>query len=437
MATREMPSRPGPQGVPAAAAAPNYSRPLAVVTTLFFMWGFLTCLNDILVPHLKAIFDLSYARVMLVQFAFFSAYFLFSVPWSKVVNTVGYQRTMVIGLFTMAFGAFLFLPAASAASYPLFLTALLVLAAGITGLQVSANPYVDLLGTPETASSRLDLTQAFNSLGTTLAPKVGGLLILAAAPLAMEQLRKLSPAALHAYRVQEAASVKMPYAVIGVLLVLLAIMIGSFNLPKVEAGEYRLRDKVSDSIWKHPNLLLGAIGIFTYVGAEVSIGSFLVNYFGLPDIASLSAKTAAGYVSFYWGGSMVGRFLGAGLLRRFKPGRLLAVFAICAATLVAASMVLGGHTAMWTILAVGLFNSIMFPTIFSLGVAELGPLTGSGSGLLNMAIVGGAILPVIQGGIADRVGLHHAFVLPVMCYLYILFYGLSGSKPNSERYVTA
>jgi FHS family L-fucose permease-like MFS transporter len=436
MATREMSSRPGPQGVPAAAAAPNYSRPLAVVTTLFFMWGFLTCLNDILVPHLKAIFDLSYARVMLVQFAFFSAYFLFSVPWSKVVNTVGYQRTMVIGLFTMAFGSFLFLPAASAASYPLFLTALLVLAAGITGLQVSANPYVDLLGTPETASSRLDLTQAFNSLGTTLAPKVGGLLILAAAPLAMEQLRKLSPAALHAYRVQEAASVKMPYAVIGVLLVLLAIMIGSFNLPKVEAGEYRLRDKVSDSIWKHPNLLLGAIGIFTYVGAEVSIGSFLVNYFGLPDIASLSAKTAAGYVSFYWGGSMVGRFLGAGLLRRFKPGRLLAVFAICAATLVAASMVLGGHTAMWTILAVGFFNSIMFPTIFSLGVAELGPLTGSGSGLLNIAIVGGAILPVIQGVIADRLGLHHAFVLPVMCYLYILFYGLSGSKPNSERYVT-
>ena len=436
MATREMPSRPGPQSIPAAAAATNYSRPLAVVTTLFFMWGFLTCLNDILVPHLKAIFDLSYARVMLVQFAFFSAYFLFSVPWSKVVNTVGYQRTMVIGLFTMAFGAFLFLPAASAASYPLFLTALLVLATGITGLQVSANPYVDLLGKPETASSRLDLTQAFNSLGTTLAPKVGGLLILAAAPLAMEQLRKLSPAALHAYRVREAASVKMPYAVIGVLLVLLAIMIGSFNLPKVEAGEYRLRDKVSDSIWKHPNLLLGAIGIFTYVGAEVSIGSFLVNYFGLPDIASLSAKTAAGYVSFYWGGSMVGRFLGAGLLRRFKPGRLLAVFAICAATLVAASMVLGGHTAMWTILAVGFFNSIMFPTIFSLGVAELGPLTGSGSGLLNMAIVGGAILPVIQGVIADRVGLHHAFVLPVMCYLYILFYGLSGSKPNSERYVT-
>jgi len=437
MATRGMAGGPGPQSVPAAASVPNYSRPLAVVTTLFFMWGFLTCLNDILVPHLKAIFDLSYARVMLVQFAFFSAYFLFSVPWSKVVNTVGYQRTMVIGLFTMALGSFLFLPAASAASYPLFLTALLVLATGITGLQVSANPYVDLLGRAETASSRLDLTQAFNALGTTLAPKVGGLLILAAAPLAMEQLRQLSPAALHVYRVQQAASVKTPYAVIGVVLALLAIVIGIFNLPKVEAGDYRSRDRVSDSIWKHPNLILGAIGIFTYVGAEVSIGSFLVNYFGLPDIASLSAKTAAGYVSFYWGGAMVGRFLGAGLLRRFKPGNLLAVFAICAATLVAASMVLGGHAAMWTMLAVGFFNSIMFPTIFSLGVAELGPLTGNGSGLINMAIVGGAILPVIQGVIADRVGLHHAFVLPVMCYLYILFYGLSGSKPNSERYATA
>src|SRR5271167_3941006 len=194
MATRGMAGGPGPHSVPAAAGVPNYSRPLAVVTTLFFMWGFLTCLNDILVPHLKSIFDLSYARVMLVQFAFFSAYFLFSIPWSKVVNTIGYQRTMVVGLLTMAFGAFLFLPAASAASYPLFLTALLILAAGITGLQVAANPYVDLLGRAETASSRLDLTQAFNALGTTLAPKVGGLLILAAAPLAMEQLRQLSPA---------------------------------------------------------------------------------------------------------------------------------------------------------------------------------------------------------------------------------------------------
>jgi FHS family L-fucose permease-like MFS transporter len=435
MAIQEIVTNFGPgQGVRAVSATPDYSRPLAVVTTLFFMWGFLTCLNDILVPHLKSIFDLSYAQVMLVQFAFFSAYFLFSVPWSKIVNTVGYQRTMVVGLLTMAVGAFLFVPAASAASYPLFLTALLVLATGITGLQVAANPYVDLLGKPETASSRLDLTQAFNSLGTTIAPKLGGLLILSAAPLAIEQLRRLAPQALHAYRVQQAASVKMPYIVISVALVLLAVLIGMFKLPKIETTASRAGENVNDSIWKHPNLLFGAIGIFTYVGAEVSIGSFLVNYFGLPEIAGLSAKTAAGFVSFYWGGAMVGRFLGAPLLRRVKAEHLLALCAVCAATLVVSSMLLGGHTAMWAILAVGFFNSIMFPTIFSLGVAELGPLTGSASGVLNMAIVGGAILPVVQGVIADHMGLHHAFLLPVICYLYILFYGLSGSKPNSQRY---
>jgi len=433
MASQEIATTPSPaQSIAVASATQDYTRPSAIVTTLFFMWGFLTCLNDILVPHLKSIFDLSYARVMLVQFAFFSAYFLFSVPWSKVVNRIGYQRTMVVGLLTMALGAFLFLPAASAASYPLFLTALVVLATGITGLQVSANPYVVVLGKPETASSRLDLTQAFNSLGTTIAPKLGGLLILATAPMAMEELHQLSPHALHAYRVQEAASVKMPYTVICVALVLLAVVIGTFKLPKIEHAEHR--SGVDDSIWKHPNLILGAVGIFAYVGAEVSIGSFLVNFFGLPEIAGFSAKTAAGFVSFYWAGAMIGRFLGAGLLRRIRPGNLLGLCAICAATLVSASMILGGHTAMWSILSVGLFNSIMFPTIFSLGVAELGPLTGSGSGLLTMAIVGGAILPVVQGIIADHVGIHHAFLLPVLCYLYILFYGLSGSKPNSARY---
>ena len=438
MATRGIGAHPGPaQLIQSPATEQNYSRSLAIVTTLFFMWGFLTCLNDILVPHLKSIFELSYASAMLIQFAFFSAYFLFSVPWSKIVNTIGYKTTMVVGLLTMAVGAFLFVPAASAVSYPLFLTAFLVLAAGITGLQVSANPYVDLLGRPETASSRLDLTQAFNSLGTTIAPKIGGLLILSAAPLAIEQLRQLTPQALHAYRLQQAASVKLPYVVIGVALLLLAVLIGVSKLPKIETATIRSGEKVKDSIWRHPNLFFGAIGIFTYVGAEVSIGSFLVNYFGLPEIAGFSAKTAAGFVSFYWGGAMIGRFLGAPLLQRFKPGYLLAICAIAAGALVTTSMVLSGHIAMWTILAVGFFNSIMFPTIFSLGEAELGPLSGNGSGLLNMAIVGGAILPVIQGVIADHVGLHHAFVLPIICYLYILFYALSGSKPNSQRYTTA
>src|SRR5262249_59663038 len=236
---------------PVQSHARDYSRPLAIVTTLFFMWGFLTCLNDILVPHLKAIFDLSYAKVMLVQFAFFSAYFLFSIPWSRVVNVIGYQRSMVTGLLTMAVGAFLFLPAATLVSFPLFLTALMVLATGITGLQVAANPYVVVLGKPETASSRLDLTQAFNSLGTTIAPKVGGLLILGTAG---------------------AASVKLPYAVIGVALVLLAVMIGASKLPEIEGVEQRSGEAASGSIWNHPNLVFGALGIFAYVGAEVSIG---------------------------------------------------------------------------------------------------------------------------------------------------------------------
>jgi len=417
-----------------STATPGYTRPLAIVTTLFFMWGFLTCLNDILVPHLKSIFDLSYAHVMLIQFSFFSAYFLFSIPWAKVVNTIGYQRTMVVGLLCMAVGAFLFLPAASSASFPLFLGALIVLAAGIAGLQVAANPYVVVLGKPETASSRLDLTQAFNSLGTAIAPKLGGLLILTAVPLTIEEMKALSPPALHLYRVQQAASVKMPYIVIGIALLLLAALISTSKLPTIATAAKERGEKVNDSVWKHPNLIFGALGIFAYVGAEVSIGSFLVNYFGQTDIAALSAKTAAGYVSFYWGGAMVGRFLGAGLLRRIKTGYLLAIFAVCTSLLVTLSMLTHGHFAMWSILAVGFFNSIMFPSIFSLGVAELGPLTGNGSGILNMAIVGGAILPLIQGVIADRIGIHHAFFVPVICYLYILFYALSGSKPNSERY---
>jgi len=437
MTTKEMIT--GRQDLTQSLAAPsgtqNYARPLAIVTTLFFMWGFITSLNDILVPHLKGIFDLSYTQVMLVQFAFFSAYFLFSLPWSKVVDRLGYQKTMVVGLMMMALGAFLFVPAASAVSYPMFLMALLVLAAGITGLQVSANPYVDLLGKPESASSRLDLTQAFNSLGTAIAPKVGGLLILSAAPLAIAQLKQLTPQALHAYQIQQASSVKLPYIVITVALILLALLIGTARLPKIEEQDSsQTIEKSKDSIWKHRNLVLGVIAIFAYVGAEVSIGSFLVNYFGLPEIAGFAPKTAAGYVSFYWAGAMVGRFVGAPLLQHFKPGRLLAICAVLAAALVGMSMLTNGHTAMWSILAVGAFNSIMFPTIFSLGVGELGPLTGSGSGILNMAIVGGAILPVVQGAIADTVGLHHAFVLPVLCYVYIVYYGLLGSEANSRRY---
>jgi len=411
----------------------SYTVPLAVVTTLFFMWGFLTCLNDILVPHLKPIFDLNYKEIMLIQFAFFGAYFLFSIPSAKVIDWIGYQRSMVVGLLTMGVGAFLFVPAASVPSYPLFLMALIVLAAGITCLQVAANPYVTVLGKPQTASSRLNLTQAFNSLGTFLAPFFGGLLILTAAPLTITEIRALVPDALQAYRLHEAATVKLPYIGLGIALVLLAVAIGSFKLPKIPHAQHAVGEKVDDSIWRHPNLIFGALAIFVYVGAEVSIGSFLVNYFSPPDIGGLTEKAAASFVAFYWGGAMVGRFIGSGLLQKMKTGHLLGICAVCAAALVGISMMSTGHFAMWSIILVGFFNSIMFPSIFTLGVAELGPLTGDGSGVMIMAIVGGAIIPLAQGAIADRIGIHHAFFLPVICYLYILFFALSGSKPNSER----
>jgi len=404
----------------------NYTGPLIMVTTLFFMWGFLTCLNDILIPHLKAIFDLNYAQVMLVQLAFFGAYAVFSIPAGFITERVGYKPMMVAGLLTMAVGALLFVPAAMVPSFPLFLAALIILAGGITVLQVAANPYVALLGPARTASSRLTLTQAFNSLGTAIAPWFGGILILATAPRAAEEIAKMLPAELQTYRIEQASSVKLPYIGIAVALVVLAVVIARFKLPHIpeaEGGHAVVKD---DSIWKHPNLVMGAIGIFTYVGAEVAIGSFLVNYLHEPNIGNLSLETAAKVLSVYWLGAMVGRFIGSYVLRHLPPRRVLAANAFIAAALICISMATNGYTAMVSILAIGFFNSIMFPTIFTLGIEGLGPLTGEGSGMLNTAIVGGAIIPLVQGYIADRMGIHHAFFLPAICYLYIVFFAIKG-----------
>jgi FHS family L-fucose permease-like MFS transporter len=417
---------PAPSYSPAPAST-NVAA-MAMVTTLFFFWGFVTVLNDILVPHLKSIFDLNYAKVMLIQFAFFSAYFIFSIPSARLVDAIGYKKTMVTGLFTMGVGALLFIPAATAASYPLFLGALMILAAGITALQVAANPYVAVLGPPETASSRLNLTQAFNSLGTTIGPYIGGLLILNTAIKGQDE-SQLTAAARQAYRVQEASSVKLPYLVIGVALIIFGIVIAMFKLPDIP-GAARHGSGVKASLWKYRQLVFGAIGIFVYVGAEVSIGSFLINYFGQPEIGSLPEFAAAKYVTYYWGGAMVGRFIGSAILQKVKTGTVLAIAAITACALVCISMLTTGHVAMWSIIAVGLCNSIMFPSIFTLGIAELGPLTGDGSGMLVMAIVGGAILPVLEGALADRIGIHHAFIIPAVCYLYILYYALWGSRPT-------
>jgi MFS transporter, FHS family, L-fucose permease len=402
-------------------------RAMAMVSTLFFAWGFLTCLNDILIPHLKNIFDLNYTEVMLVQFAFFSSYFLFSMPSGKIVEWIGYKRSMVTGLLTMATGALMFVPAASIPSFPLFLTALIVLAAGMTILQTSANPYVAILG-PRTASSRLNLTQAFNSLGTTIAPRFGSWLILGAAlaPAGIEVVRAMNVDQLHVYRVQQAASVKAPYIGLAMALMALAATVAWFKLPVIEYAE--AHGHATGSIWQHRRLVLGAVGIFVYVGAEVAIGSLMTNYFNQKEIGGVSLKDAAGYLQYYWGGAMVGRFAGSALLQRVRTQKLLAFNAIIAALLVTISMLSFGHLAMWTLILVGLFNSIMFPSIFTLAIAGLGPLTGKASGLLVAAIVGGAVIPELQGFLADHIGIHHAFVLPVLCYLYIVFYALKGAS---------
>jgi MFS transporter, FHS family, L-fucose permease len=410
---------------------PSNYRAMAMVTTLFFMWGFLTALNDILVPHLKAIFELNYTRVMLINSAFFGSYFVFAVPSGKLIEMIGYKRTMVVGLLVMAVGAVLFVPAANAPSFELFLAALIVLAAGVTALQVAANPYVTVLGPARTASSRLNLTQAFNSLGTTIAPYVGGLLILAAQPMSSTQMQKLSASALLAYRQQEASSVKIPYIGIALCLTALALAIAMFNLPKIEATrEFRPMgetDAAARDLWKQRQLVLGTFGIFLYVGAEVSIGSFLINYFTQPEIGNMTVKAAASLVSLYWFSAMVGRFIGAAVLQKLSTRTVLGTVAVVACLLVLTSMISTGWLAMGTIISVGLFNSVMFPSIFSLGIEGLGPLTGKGSGLLVMAIVGGAIIPVAEGALADRIGIHHAFILPALCYVYIAFYGYKGS----------
>jgi MFS transporter, FHS family, L-fucose permease len=402
---------------------------LTIVTALFFMWGFITVLNDILVPHLKGIFDLSYAEVMLIQFSFFSAYFVFSMPAGKLVEWLGYKKTMVIGLCTMAAGAFLFIAAASAISFPLFLAALIILAAGITALQVSANPYVAVLGPEETASSRLNLAQAFNSLGTTIGPYLGSLMILSAAPKAIEEVRSMSAPDLYAYRLQQAASVKLPYLGIGITLLGLALFLLLTHLPKIASVESAVPPELAGrSIWSFRILVLAAIGIFVYVGAEVSIGSLLVSYLTQPNIGAMTVKIAAGYVSLYWGGAMIGRFVGSALLQKIRTETLLAVCASLACLLVITSLLRSGHLAMWSLLAVGLFNSIMFPSIFTLGLHGLGPLTGEGSGLLVAAIVGGAIVPEIQALFADRIGIHHAFFVPAICYVYILFFAITCAR---------
>lgn len=416
----------GPSVSGPATPGASYRSAFVVVTTLFFMWGLITSLNDVLIPHLKNVFTLTYVQAALVQFAFFSAYFIMAIPSERAVTRLGYQKTMVAGLLLAMVGALGFFPAAATASYPLFLGALFVLATGIVFLQTSANPYVTALGPPEGASSRLNLTQAFNSLGTTLGPVLGGALFFTGAAKTAAEMEAMDAGALAAYRASEAQSVQWPYVGLAALLGLIALLIWRSRLPRLAHVEDGAAGTTYAQALGVRHLFYGIVAIFLYVGAEVSIGSFLVNFFGLPEIAGLGEAEATRYVSMYWGAAMVGRFAGAGLMQRLRPGRVLMVAAVVAALLCAVGALASGRVAMFGVIAIGLFNSVMFPTIFALAVDRLGPLTGKGSGLLVMAIVGGAILPLAMGALIDGPGMQPAFLLPLACYLYIAWYGAKG-----------
>jgi MFS transporter, FHS family, L-fucose permease len=403
------------------AEGKSYTGALVVLTSLFFIWGLITSLNDILIPHLRAAFELTYLQVMLIQFCFFGAYFVMSLPSGVLVERVGYKAGIVLGLLMASAGCVLFYPAAGARSYPFFLGALFVLASGITLLQVAANPYVAILGPQKTASSRLNLTQAFNSLGTTIGPALGTSLILAAPAVTGDGGVRAAA---------EARAVQGPYLGLAAALCLIALVVGLVALPRIEAAKSGDSSEMAGhdpgSVWSYRPLMLGAVAIFLYVGAEVSIGSFFVNFVEQPQIAGLPAAVAGAYLSFYWGGAMVGRFVGSFVLRYRKPGSVLAFNALAAAILLVVAMVTAGPTAMWAIIAIGLFNSIMFPTIFTLAIEGLGRRTGEGSGVLCMAIVGGAIVPVAMGWLADHTSLLYSFALPLVCYVYIAYYGRRG-----------
>jgi FHS family L-fucose permease-like MFS transporter len=419
-------------------------RAMSVATALFFMVGFLTCLNDVVSPHLKSIFGLNYSETQAIPFFFFSSYFVFSYPGGKLVERVGYKKSMVTGLLVMAAGAVGFLPAAHLALFPLFLTALVILAAGMTIVQVAINPYVTVIGPAATAASRLNLAQAVNSFGTFIAPFIGTYLILrnAQAPASTAQLLAMSDVQRQSYRVVQASTVQAPYLIITVALVLLALALAAIKL-KPQTGHTDLTQdfrpgafaealEKPKSIWSHKWVIFGALGIFCYVGAEVSIGNLLINYMGLPKIAALPESTAGYFLMVYWGGAMVGRFIGSAVLQKLRTGPVLSAAAIGAFLLVVLSLFTTGHVAMGALLAVGFCNSIMFPSIFTLGIQDLGPLTSKGSSILIAAILGGAIVPKIQGIIADHIGLQPSFFIPAICYVYIASFGIAAiSRPSA------
>ena len=399
----------------------NHTPALVVLTTLFFMMGFITCMNDILIPHLKDIFELTYVQAMLIQFCFFTAYAIMSIPMGYLVGKIGYKNGVISGFVLTAIGCLLFYPAAGSHSYATFLGALFILASGVTLLQVAGNPYVTLLSKPGKESATLTLVQAFNSLGTTIAPQIGAFLILADATQTVSKAEQIS-------------SVQIPYLGLAGLLIILAVFVKMIRLPdarKIAEEESEHNHDGKHSVWQYRHLVFGAAGIFCYVGAEVSIGSLLVSVLGY--LKGLDHASAAKYLSFYWGGAMVGRFLGSAIMAKIAPNRYLAFNATAAVALLGVAMLAGkasADIAMWALLAIGFFNSIMFPTIFSLATKGLGRFTSSASGVLCTAIVGGAVVPVVQGWAADTYGLMISFIVSAICYVYIVFFAIKGYKAD-------
>jgi len=415
-----------PDKLPTGSSRPRQPLLVGMVVFLFFAWGFATVLIDTLIPKLKGLFELTYADVMLTQFSFFLSYFIFSIPAGLILSRLGYVRGAVLGLAVMAVGCLLFSPAAYLGSFPAFLFALFVMAAGITMLQVAANPFIELLGSEATSHSRLTLAQAFNSLGTTVGPWVGAIWILHGGVTI--KTAGLSPGALDALRQSEARSVQLPFLVIAATLTALAVMFWFMRKSPAPPVAGQARMSALPALLTRPRLVLGALAIFVYVGAEVSIGSLMTNYLMQPRVLAAAAERAGKLVSLYWGGAMVGRFIGSYVLQRLKPGLVLAGCAAGASLLALTSSMSTGETAAYTLIAVGLFNSIMFPTIFSLASEQLGSETPNGSGILCMAIVGGAIIPLVTGAVADRLGLGLALLVPAVCYVWIVIYGVLAAR---------
>jgi len=424
-----------------ALTSPGYLVPFITVTALYFIFGFITNLNMQLVPHLRSVFDLPWLQAALANGAFFTAYFVVSSPTSKLIESIGYKKTMVVSLFVQVAGALLFLPAASLPNFWLFLTAVFIVGSGVAMLQTSANPYVSALGPESSSPVRQNLAQAFNSIGGMLAPVVAGALILKhkvvldaatlATKTAQEQL---------AYKISIASTVRMPYLAIAAALVLLGIAVSYAHLPTIQATQEFRPTKagvgiLNQSIWSYRQTVLATVGIFFYVGVEVGLAQFMVGYFGLPELGGLTAAAAAAFTFYYWAGALVGRLLGSWMLTKINAGRLLGLFGLFAVCCVVISIFSTGPVAVWSLILCGFFNSIMFPNIFALGITGLGPMTSKGSGLIMTAVVGGAIVPVILGGLVDHYGFRPAAILPVLCYLYIAFYGFVGHKPT--RTVTA